>query len=112
MPPVRPWQVEPGNVLEKWEDNLWCVSGRVPGNPALPRRMAVVRLGDGRLLFYNGIPVDDPTLAEIRAFGEPTWLLIPHAYHMIDGPAFQQKLGLTNRAELVRYAIDRGLVDI
>src|SRR4051812_12945380 len=93
MASARPWQVVPGTMLEKIEENFWCVSGHVPGNNSLPRRMAIVKRSDGKLFFYNGIPVDDAALAEIRALGEPAYLVIPHAYHMIDGVAFQAKLG-------------------
>jgi hypothetical protein len=94
QPKIRPWQPQSGNRLEKFEDNLWCVSGPVPGSPGLPRRMAMVKRSDGKILFYNAIPVDDATLAEIRAWGEPAFLIVPHAFHMIDGPAFQEKLGV------------------
>jgi hypothetical protein len=94
MAKIRAWQVMPGNRLEKLEENFWAVSGPVPGSPAMPRRMGIVKRSDGKLLFINGLPVDDATLAEIRGFGEPAFMIVPHAFHVIDGPAFQEKLGL------------------
>jgi hypothetical protein len=56
--------------------------------------MSIVRRGDGSLLFYNAIPVDDATLGEIRDWGRPEVLVITHDQHMIDADAFREKLGL------------------
>jgi hypothetical protein len=93
MPKKRPWTVTPHGPLEKIDDNLWGLSSPVPGIKS-HRRMTIVRRGDGRLLFYNAIPMDDATLAELRAWGEPSTLVITHHQHMIDGDAFREKLGL------------------
>jgi hypothetical protein len=91
----RPWTVTPHGPILKHEDNLWSVAGDVPGLPLVGRRMAIVRLGDRRLLFYNAIPLDERTLAEVTAWGKPWALIIANFAHCIDGAAFRDRLGLT-----------------
>lgn len=56
--------------------------------------MAIIRLSDGDLLFYNAIPVSDDTLEAIGKLGRPSILVIPQHLHMIDAHAFRERLGL------------------
>lgn len=93
--PARPWIVAPHDPLQKLEDNLWTVEGIAPTIPGrFHRRMTIVKKTDGTLLFFNAIPVDDRTLAEIRAWGRPAELFITHAFHTVDAHAFRERLGL------------------
>jgi hypothetical protein len=92
--PPRPWTVLRHGLLEKIDDNLWCVESDVPGIPGLKRRMSIVRRSDGDLLFYNAVPVGDSALAEIRALGKPAYLVIPQHLHMMDAHAFRERLGV------------------
>jgi hypothetical protein len=95
--PARPYLVTRHDPLEQLDDNLWAVNGDVPGFPAgvgFHRRMSIVRLSDGRLLFWNAVPVDDATLAQISALGKPAVLVLPHHLHMLDARAFRERLGL------------------
>ena len=55
----RPWIVTRHDAIEKHEANLWSVSGDAVGIKGMTRRMAIVRLSDGRLLFYNAIPLEE-----------------------------------------------------
>jgi hypothetical protein len=89
----RPWIVAPHDPIAKLEDNLWSVDGDVPGMP-LRRRMVIARRADGSLVFYNGIPVDDAALAELRAWGKPAFLVVPNRFHRLDIHAFREKLGV------------------
>lgn len=89
----RPWTVTRHDPIEKLEDNLWAVNGDVPGAP-FRRRMSIVRRSDGTLLFFNAVPMDDTTLAEVTAWGKPAILVVPHDQHMIDARAFAEKLGV------------------
>lgn len=91
--PPRPWIVTPHDPLVKHDDNVWSVDGQVPGLN-FRRRMAIVKRGDGSLLFYNAIPLDEKTLADVRALGKPGALVIPHHLHMIDAHPFMAKLGI------------------
>jgi hypothetical protein len=56
--------------------------------------MSIVRRSNGSLLFFHAIPLDEPTLAEITAWGRPTVLVIPHDQHALDARAFAERLGL------------------
>ncbi|HVO19512.1 MAG TPA: hypothetical protein VMU15_09670 [Anaeromyxobacter sp.] len=90
----RPWTVMPHGPLEPVDLNLWCVRSAVPGLPGLDRRMYLVRRGDGGLVFYNAVPVDEPTLSAIRALGTPAQLIVPHELHAMDAAAFRERLGV------------------
>ena len=89
----RPWTVTRHDPIEKLEDNLWVVNGDVPGVP-FHRRMSIVRRSDGTLLFFNAMPLHDAALAEVKAWGTPAILVVPHDQHMIDARAFAEKLQL------------------
>jgi len=92
--PPRPWTVLPHGPLTRVDENLHVVEGEVPGIPGLRRTMAIARRADGGLLFFNAVPVDDPTLAAIRALGTPALLLVPQHLHALDAHAFRERLGL------------------
>ena len=95
--PPRPWIVTRHDPIEEVDENLWCVNGDVPGFPpaaGFPRRMSIVKLSDGRLLFHNAVPVDEVTLERLRAWGKPSFLMVPHHLHAMDAHAFREKLGL------------------
>jgi hypothetical protein len=85
--------VLPHDGFEKHEANLWTVTGKCPGLP-LDRRMMIVRLSDGRLLFFNAVPMNEEALAELRTWGTPSFLIVPAEQHCIDAPAFREHLGL------------------
>jgi hypothetical protein len=89
----RPWIVTPHDPIEKLDDNLWTVQSLVPGVP-IHRRMSIVKRSDGKLVFYNAVPLEEAALAEVTAWGKPAFLVIPHNQHGIDAHAFQEKLGL------------------
>jgi hypothetical protein len=86
--------VERHGPVEPLEENLWTVSGDVPGIPGLKRRMAIARRSDGGLVFFNAVPVSDDALREIRSLGRPEFLVVPQHLHMIDAHAFREKLGV------------------
>jgi hypothetical protein len=93
MKPRRPWTVTPHEPLQKLEENLWVVGSQVPKVP-INRRMAIVKLSDGKLLFYHAVPLEDSALAEVKAWGTPAYLVIAHDNHGVDADAFQKKLGV------------------
>lgn len=95
--PPRPWTVAPHGPVEEIDENLWGVVSVVPDFPkgtGMDRRMSIVRLGDGRLVFHNAVPLDEPTLAKVKAWGKPAILIIPMHLHAIDAHAFREKLGV------------------
>jgi hypothetical protein len=94
----RPWTVLPHSPLEAIDDNLWGVVSAVPGFPkgtGMDRRMTILRLGDGRLLFHSAVPIDDGTIARVKTLGKPSILIVPMHLHTLDAHAFREKLGLT-----------------
>ncbi len=91
--PNRPWTVTPHTPLQKLDDNLWAVESLVPGMK-VKRRMTIVRLTDGSLVFYHAVPLDEPTLAQVLSFGKPKALVVGYANHGVDAHAFAQKLGI------------------
>src|SRR5229473_352230 len=94
----RPWTVTRHDPIEKIDENLWGVSGDVPGFPRTARfhrRMQIVKLSNGRLVFHNAVPLGDAALAEVRAWGKPSILIVPHHLHALDAFGFQAKLGLS-----------------
>src|SRR4051812_18623689 len=86
----RPWTVLPHQPLEKVEDNLWMVDSSLPRG-GMNRRMAIIRLGDGSLVFHNGIPLDDASMKQLEAFGKPAILLVPNGFHRLDVHAFKAR---------------------
>ncbi len=113
--PPRPWIVTRHDPLERIDENLWAVNGDVPGFPpsaGFHRRMSIVRRSDGKLLFFNAVPLDESTLAAVRALGEPALLLIPHHLHCMDGRAFAEKLGLSVYTAAISLERVRSIVPI
>jgi hypothetical protein len=86
----RPWTVLPHGPVEHLDENLRAVTGSLPGNP-MARRMAVVRLGDGRLVFHNAVPLDEPAMRALAAWGRPAFLVIPNRFHRLDVHAFRAR---------------------
>ncbi|MFL5318029.1 MAG: hypothetical protein ACJ790_00130 [Myxococcaceae bacterium] len=90
MAPPRPWTVLKHGPLEKHEDNLWSVDGTLPTGH-MNRRMSIVRLPDGRLVFHNAVPLDEPAMKELESWGTPTFLIVPTGFHRLDVHAFKQR---------------------
>lgn len=86
----RDWQVLRHGPIEKRDDNLWSVTGSLPGM-SLKRVMTVVRLDNGRLVIHSAVALDDDAMAEIEAWGRPGFLLVPNAYHRLDAPAYAER---------------------
>jgi hypothetical protein len=81
------WTPLPHGPLEKLAENLWRVEGTLPKMP-LKRVMTVVRLADGRLLIHNAIALQAAEMAELEAWGEPAFLIVPNGWHRLDARVF------------------------
>jgi hypothetical protein len=86
---------------------------------SIHRRMCIVKRSDGSLLFFHAVPVDEQTLAEIKALGTPKYLVVGHHQHAVHAHAFQEKLGLkaygpkkVSEDMKKRFNLDGGLEDI
>ena len=83
------WTVLPHEPIEKHAENLWSVSGNMPGGNQ--RRMAIARRADGKLVIHNPIALNDDEMKEIEAFGEPGYLIVPNAFHRMDSVIYKQR---------------------
>ena len=97
----RPWTVIPHGPLEQLEDNLWVVESPVPGPSGLDRRMSIVRLSDGRLLFHNAVPLDEPTLDALTRYGHHLGLCFQIIDDVLDLTADDETLGKPAGQDLV-----------
>ena len=83
MSSPRPWTVLPHDPLVQLDEDLWAVSGSLPRGP-MNRRMTVVRLGGGALVFFNAVPLDEPSMRTLESAGRPAWLVVPTRFHRLD----------------------------
>ena len=86
----RKWTVLPHDPIEKLQPNLWTVEGSLPNNP-ITRRMGIARLADGRLLFLNAIPLEEPVMKEIEAWGTPAFVMPGSAFHRLDLAPYRER---------------------
>jgi hypothetical protein len=84
------WTVLEHGPIERLEPNLWIVVGSLP-NMQLKRVMVLVRLDDGRIVIHGAIALNQEAMAEIEAWGTPSVLLVPNAFHRLDAPSFVQR---------------------
>jgi hypothetical protein len=84
------WKVLPHQPVEKLEENLWRVQGRLENMPLL-RVMTLARMSDGRLVVHNAMALGEAEMKQIEAWGEPSFLIVPNAYHRLDVPAFKRR---------------------
>jgi hypothetical protein len=89
MPP-RPWTVLPHGPLEDHQPNLKSVHGDLPG-AQVGRRMSIAKLADGRLAFFNGIPLREAEMKTLEEWGTPAMLCVPNGFHRLDIHAFKQR---------------------
>lgn len=88
--PDTSWKVEPHKPIQKLGDNLWTVTGALPGMP-MERVMSIARFDDSRLVIHNAVALDEPLMKEIESFGAPAFLLVPNGYHRLDAPRFKAR---------------------
>jgi hypothetical protein len=83
------WTVLDNKPIDKLEENLWHISGRMPGGNE--RKMVVARRGDGDLVIFNAIALAEPAMAELEAFGRPAYMVVPNAFHRQDAFIWKQR---------------------
>jgi hypothetical protein len=91
MPRVNTaWKVLDHGPLEAVTENLWRVTGAVPGM-SLRRTMTVVRRADGSLLLHSPIALDEARRQELEALGPLRAIVVPSALHRLDAPAYKAR---------------------
>ncbi|HVY30234.1 MAG TPA: hypothetical protein VHB79_26940 [Polyangiaceae bacterium] len=83
------WTVLAHEPIEKHSENLWSVSGKMPGGNQ--RRMTVARRADGKLVIHNAIALGDAEMKEIESLGEPGYLIVPNGFHRMDSVIYKQR---------------------
>ena len=90
--PLDTWKVLPHGKLIEVDDNVLTVVGRIHMPLGeFPRRMTVVRLGDGRLVIYSAIALDDDEMRELERRGRPSFLVVPGDHHRLDARIWKQR---------------------
>jgi len=86
------WTVLKHDPIEKLTDNLWRVSGVMPGpTGAIQRQMVLARQRDGGVIVYNAIALDEPQMKELEAWGKPRAIVVPNGYHRQDVAIWKQR---------------------
>jgi hypothetical protein len=88
--PFETWTVFPHGPIQKIHENLWRVEAGFPGAP-FPRTMILARLGDGRVIVHNAIALEDASMAQIEAWGRPSFLIVPNGGHRMDAKIFKAR---------------------
>ena len=84
------WKVLRHDPIEHLAENLWWVRAALPGM-SLERNMTVVRLRDGRLVIHSAVALDPAGMQALEAWGTPSFLLVPSAYHRLDAARYKQR---------------------
>ena len=85
---LETWKVLPHEPIQRLEENLWYVRGMLG---RIQRMMAVARLGDGRLVVYNAIALDEAEMQQLEGWGQPAFLVVPSAGHRNDAKIWKQR---------------------
>jgi hypothetical protein len=84
------WTVLPHDPIEKLTENFWCVQGVMPDGKTT-RKMSVIRMRDGSLLFHNAIALKEDAMQELEAFGKPAYIVVPGAFHRQDARIWKDR---------------------
>lgn len=84
------WTVHPHGALEALSPRVRRVQAPIPGMGLL-RVMTVAKRADDRLVIHNGIALEEAAMAELEAWGEPAFLVVPNGYHRMDAAAFRAR---------------------
>lgn len=90
--PFKTWTVLPHGKLTEIDDNMLTVVGelKMPIGE-FPRRMTVVRLADKRLVIFSAIALAEDEMAQLEAFGQPAFLIVPSERHRLDAPSWKAR---------------------
>jgi len=91
--PHSEWTVLPHGKLKRLEHNLLSVTGtmNMPPMGAVTRRMTIVRLGDGRLIIYSAISLDEVEMNALESYGTPAFLIVPGDIHRMDAKPWKDR---------------------
>ena len=84
------WNPLPHEAVVELAENLRWVRGTVPGM-SLKRVMTAVKLEDETLAIHSAIALEPKAQAELEAWGEPAFLIVPNSAHRLDAPAYKKR---------------------
>ncbi|MGC4086619.1 MAG: hypothetical protein QM756_01740 [Polyangiaceae bacterium] len=84
------WKAHAHGPIEKLTESLWRVEAGLPGM-SLRRVMTLARRADGRVVVHSAIALGEAEMKEVEAWGPPSFLLVPNAYHRLDAPAYKKR---------------------
>ena len=84
------WTLLPHKPIEKLEENLWRVEGKMPDGKT-QRAMVVARKQNGGLVIHNAIALEETEMKELEAFGKPEILLVPNRFHRQDSRIWKER---------------------
>jgi hypothetical protein len=84
--------MQPHRQIVKLEENLWTVDSdiKVPGGVFI-RKMALMRLEDGRIVIHSAILLDASQMDEIERWGTPAFCIVPNRRHRLDARSFRTR---------------------
>jgi hypothetical protein len=90
--PFEKWTVLPHGKLTRVNERIVTVVGdlKMP-LMNLPRRMTAIRLKSVDVVIFSAIALREEDMAELEAFGRPTFLIVPSERHRIDAPGYLQR---------------------
>jgi hypothetical protein len=84
------WELLDHGPLEPLADNLWRVTGALPGM-SLQRTMTIVRRTDGSLVLHSVICMREAQMRELERLGTPGAMIVPNQGHRLDAPAYKKR---------------------
>jgi hypothetical protein len=84
------WKVLGHDPIDKLDDDLWRVSGKLPRGP-MPRTMTLLRLPDRRIVVHSAITLGDDAMREVEAWGRIAIVIVPNDHHRLDPAAYKAR---------------------
>lgn len=84
------WTVLPHDPVVKANPNLWYVMGKMNSGKT-QRVMVIARRSDGDLVIHNPIALEEDLMAELEAFGNPAYLVVPNGFHRQDAFIWKER---------------------
>ena len=107
--PFQQWTVLPHGKLVQIEENILTVVGEIHMPLMdLPRRMAVVRLADARLVVFSAIALDEDEMSALEAYGRPAYLIVPSDKHRLDAKTWKDRYPAIRVVQFVTVPGTRG----
>ena len=82
-------QIFPHGPLEQLSEGVWRVRGTL--SFPLMRNMIVLRLKTGDLLLHSVVALDAAGLAELKALGRVSHIVVPHVAHQLDTNFYRER---------------------